>query len=155
MGHRGPPKKHPASLAVNKYSALGCPVKKYVVPLPLVLAHCTLPPHGGPAGSARERPSLGRQTVRRASGGLGLPYGESLPPGLGRVRATAGASVGVPCATRPPHSPDLNPIENAWALLDGRLAAAKPRGVPGFWRHHLSQPGGQHPSSAYTAILSS
>ena len=38
------------------------------------------------------------------------------------------SAVGVPCKVLPPYSPDLNPIENAWALLDGRLAATKPRG---------------------------
>ena len=37
-------------------------------------------------------------------------------------------SVGVPCATLPPYSPDLNPIENVWALVDGRLAATAPKG---------------------------
>ena len=38
------------------------------------------------------------------------------------------SAVGVPCKVLPPYSPDLNPIENAWALLDGRLAATQPRG---------------------------
>ena len=37
-------------------------------------------------------------------------------------------SVGVPCATLPPYSPDLNPIENVWALVDARLAATAPKG---------------------------
>ena len=31
----------------------------------------------------------------------------------------------------PPYSPDLNPIENAWALLDRRLAATQPGGWEG------------------------
>ena len=34
---------------------------------------------------------------------------------------------GVPCKTLPPYSPDLNPIENVWALLDIRLAATAPK----------------------------
>ena len=35
--------------------------------------------------------------------------------------------VGVACATFPPYSPDLNPIENVWAMLDTRLEATQPR----------------------------
>jgi len=38
------------------------------------------------------------------------------------------AEVGVKCATLPPNSPDLNPIENVWAILDSRLGATAPRG---------------------------
>ena len=38
------------------------------------------------------------------------------------------AAVGVKCATTPPNSPDLNPIENAWAILDARLSATAPKG---------------------------
>ena len=33
-----------------------------------------------------------------------------------------------PCNVLPSYSPDRNPIENAWAVLDGRMAATKPRG---------------------------
>ena len=29
--------------------------------------------------------------------------------------------VGVECATFPPYSPDLNPIENVWGMLNNRL----------------------------------
>ena len=36
--------------------------------------------------------------------------------------------VGVECATFPPYSPDLNPIENAWGMLKQRLEATKPTG---------------------------
>ena len=37
-------------------------------------------------------------------------------------------TVGVKCLTFPPYSPDLNPIENLWSLLDRRLEVTKPRG---------------------------
>ena len=36
------------------------------------------------------------------------------------------AAVGVQCGKLPPSSPDLNPIENVWSLLDLRLARTKP-----------------------------
>ena len=36
------------------------------------------------------------------------------------------ATVGVHCGKLPPSSPDLNPIENVWAMLNVRLASTKP-----------------------------
>ena len=36
--------------------------------------------------------------------------------------------VGVECATFPPYSPDLNPIDNVWGMLNNRLEATKPTG---------------------------
>ena len=35
-------------------------------------------------------------------------------------------TVGVQCGKLPPSSPDLNPIENVWAMLNSRLASTKP-----------------------------
>ena len=34
--------------------------------------------------------------------------------------------MGVQCGKLPPSSPDLNPIENVWAMLNLRLARTKP-----------------------------
>ena len=34
----------------------------------------------------------------------------------------------------PPYSPDLNPIENAFAKLKARLRKAAARTIPGLWR---------------------
>ena len=39
--------------------------------------------------------------------------------------------VSVACATFPPYSPDLNPIENVWAMLDTRMEATQPTGWEG------------------------
>ena len=39
---------------------------------------------------------------------------------------SAYATVGVHCGKLPPSSPDLNPIENVWAMLNVRLASTKP-----------------------------
>ena len=39
---------------------------------------------------------------------------------------SAYATVGVQCGKLPPSSPDLNPIENVWAMLNSRLASTKP-----------------------------
>ena len=44
-------------------------------------------------------------------------------PGVYGVRRTC---VGVQCGKLPPSSPDLNPIENVWAMLNLRLARTKP-----------------------------
>ena len=41
------------------------------------------------------------------------------------------SAVGAPCNKLPPYSPDLNPIENTWALLDRRMAATHPGGWEG------------------------
>ena len=38
------------------------------------------------------------------------------------------ASAGAPCLKLPPYSPDMNPIENAWAVLNARMEATKPKG---------------------------
>ena len=38
---------------------------------------------------------------------------------------SAYAAVGVQCGKLPPTSPDLNPIENVWAMLNSRLATTK------------------------------
>ena len=44
----------------------------------------------------------------------------------GGLATAALTEAGVPTETLPPNSPDLNPIENAWALLDGRLSDTDP-----------------------------
>ena len=38
------------------------------------------------------------------------------------------AGAGVSCLKLPPYSPDMNPIENAWAVLNARMEATKPKG---------------------------
>jgi transposase len=37
-------------------------------------------------------------------------------------------AAGTKCEKLPPYSPDLNPIENVWSLLDARLSATRPGG---------------------------
>jgi transposase len=46
----------------------------------------------------------------------------------------AGAGVGCRLPFLPPYSPDLNPIENAFATLEGLLRAAAERTVERLWR---------------------
>ena len=53
------------------------------------------------------------------------PRGPTLP---GLQPKAAYQKVGVECATFPPYSPDLNPIENVWGMLNTRLEATKPTG---------------------------
>ena len=38
------------------------------------------------------------------------------------------AGAGVACLKLPPYSPDMNPIENAWSVLNARMEATKPKG---------------------------
>ena len=48
--------------------------------------------------------------------------GRSLHPDMGYE------SVSLCCAKLPPYSPDMNPIENVWAMLNVRLEGTKPGG---------------------------
>ena len=57
---------------------------------------------------------------------------ELIQTGLRRARLTMrrrrNRVATVECATFPPYSPDLNPIENVWVMLNNRLEATKPTG---------------------------
>ena len=78
--------------------------------------------------SGESHAALVRQYYSTWAGGCRCVFHDGERALHGAAPKAAYLQAGVPCNTLPPYSPDLNPIENVWALLDIRLAATAPKG---------------------------
>ena len=78
--------------------------------------------------SGESHAALVRQYYSTWAGGCPCVFHDGERALHGAAPKAAYLQARVPCNTLPPYSPDLNPIENVWALLDIRLAATAPKG---------------------------